>query len=215
MLIDCKSYMISARVYPHRPDYTPPWIWWGIVWACGVYSGSSQSIPWGIVWELPDYTWGIVQPIPGYSPVRGVNLGGYTGTRYLYLNVMLLMIQNVNWQCSGGGHLGFMRELSFLIKKLCQKLVSRGQFSWKSGIIHISRAESEKVTFPLRLLAAILKNVNNWNCPRVTPPHPLDSLSGGSWQQYSAKKKTIYSKSRLEQNMGLGCRTINWNIGYQ
>ena len=33
--------------------------------------------------------------------------------RYLYLNVMLLMIQNVNCQCSGGGHLEFMPELSF------------------------------------------------------------------------------------------------------
>ena len=42
----------------------------------------------------------------------------------------------------------------------------------------------------------------------MTPPHPLDSLSGGSGQQYSAKKKTIYSKSGLEQNKGLGCRTI-------
>ena len=30
----------------------------------------------------------------------------------LYLNVMLLMIQNVNCQCSGGGHLGFVPELS-------------------------------------------------------------------------------------------------------
>ena len=41
----------------------------------------------------------------------------------------------------------------------------------------------------------------------MTPPQPLDSLSRGSGQQYSAKKKTIYSKSGLEQNKGLGCRT--------
>ena len=34
----------------------------------------------------------------------------YSGTRYLYLN-MLLMIQSC--QYSGGGHLGFMPELSF------------------------------------------------------------------------------------------------------
>ena len=32
--------------------------------------------------------------------------------RYLYLN-MILMIQNVNCQCSGGGHLGFMPKLIF------------------------------------------------------------------------------------------------------
>ena len=37
----------------------------------------------------------------------------HTGSRYLYLNVTLLMIQNVNCQCSGGGHLGFMPELGF------------------------------------------------------------------------------------------------------
>ena len=42
----------------------------------------------------------------------------------------------------------------------------------------------------------------------MTPPHPLDYLRGGSGQKYSAKKKTIYSKSRLEQNKGLGCRTM-------
>ena len=46
----------------------------------------------------------------------------YTGTRYMYLNVMLLMIQNVNCQCSGGGHLG--------IKLLNKKIMPEMSFSW-------------------------------------------------------------------------------------
>ena len=46
------------------------------------------------------------------------------------------------------------------------------------------------------LLAAILKNVNSSNCPRVTTPHPPESSNRWSVQQYSVKKKTIYSKSR-------------------
>ena len=48
------------------------------------YTGNSQSIPWDIVWELPDHTRaGIVQTIPGYSPVRGGgNLVGYTVSPY-------------------------------------------------------------------------------------------------------------------------------------
>ena len=36
---------------------------------------------------------------------------------------------------------------------------------------------------------------------------PSGLFRWGSGQQYSAKKKTIYSKSGLEQNKGLGCRT--------
>ena len=51
------------------------------------------------------------------------------------------------------------------------------------------------------------KNVNNYNCPRVTPPHPPESLNRGSGQQYSAKTKTIYSKSRYT-TMAAGLQSI-------
>ena len=52
MIIDCKSYMISPRVYPYRPGYS-----------LGL---------WGILWELPEYTLGYSLGAPrlylGYSP---------------------------------------------------------------------------------------------------------------------------------------------------
>ena len=61
----------------------------------------------------------------------------------------------------------------------------------------------KKVIFPLWLLAAILKKVNNQNCPRVTPPHPPESSNRGSGQQYSAKEKNYILQVQVYHH---GCR---------
>ena len=43
----------------------------------------------------------------------------------------------------------------------------------------------------------------------MTPSHPLESLSRGSGQQYSAKKKPIYSKSRYAGLIHIFCDIVD------
>ena len=72
--------------------------------------------------------------------------------------------------------------------------MSRGQFSWKSGIIHISGPKCEKVIFPLWLLAAILKTwitkiAQGWHL------HTLRNLQTGGLGSSILQRKKLYTSS--------------------